>query len=305
MQVLYDLAIDHGDPLPRRFGGRESSNLAACKVQLVGAGCEGRVGNLQLSRMDHGLAIEPHIAALLTFGAQSCLILEGVEHPVHDHLAMGAGGQKAKPKPRLHCQTVRAKAAVQLFGQIIGAHDHALQTRMGGNLGGVQHAQRRLHHGPEVSAGHSLGHRVEVSRTVHFRDQDGVNLGAARNRRVHRIGVIAAPSTIKTVDPHDPRPVAEIPISQHPRHKIARGGFFVGRDRIFQIEDDRIRRQPHSLFQRPLFRAGDVQDRAIGPCRHDSLHRNNLAEKDTDWAFSASPFLLHRRKTRSSAGTGH
>ena len=34
MQVLHDLAIHHGDPLPRRFGGRESSNLAAGNYEI-------------------------------------------------------------------------------------------------------------------------------------------------------------------------------------------------------------------------------------------------------------------------------
>ena len=221
--------------------------------------------------MDQGLAVKTHVAALLTFGAQPFVILEGIIDAIDNHLAMGACGQQAQAQTGLHRQTVRAEAAVQFFGQIIGAHHHALQTRVSGNLSGVEHAKAGFHHRPKIGPRHGLGNRIQIGGAVHLGNQDGIHLGAARDCSVHGTGILAAPFGVKPVDPHDPRAVAEIPIREHPRQQFARGGLFLGGHGVFQIEDDRIGRQAHGLFQRPLFRAGDVQDRAIGASGHDSL----------------------------------
>jgi hypothetical protein len=112
MQVLNDAAIDNRHRLAFGKGRVERRDLTGRKVNFSVTWGKGSVGDIQLGGVDKGLAIKTQIAALLAFGAQAVVILEGIEHAVDDDQTLRACRQQAQTKPCLHCQSVRPKAAV-------------------------------------------------------------------------------------------------------------------------------------------------------------------------------------------------
>ena len=217
--------------------------------------------------MDQRLAVEPHVAPLLAFGAQAGLVAEGVVDAVHNDPPLRPRGQQAQPKARLQRQAVRPRPAAQLARQIVGAHHHALQPGMGGNRGRVQHAGGRFHHGPQRKIGHKGGHRTDPGGRGHLRDQQRIDLGPGKG-----FGIGPAPGRVKAVDADDPNARTILRFRQPTGQKGAGAILFLGKHGIFQIEDDRIGRQAARLLQRAFLGPRDVQHRTKRPrlLIHDS-----------------------------------
>ena len=177
---------------------------------------------------------------------------------------MGAGGQQAQPQPGHQRQAVGAKAGMQILGQIVAADDHALQSRMGGDLGGVQHALGGLEHSPKRRGRDQRRRPVQHGAAADLGDQH--RIGAAGENP--RIGL--APFGVEAVDPDDPRAAAVIR-QQRPRQQLA-GRHFLGRGhRILEVKDDRIGRQVAGLFHGPGIGCRDIENRAIGDHRDLAL----------------------------------
>ena len=92
--------------------------------------------------MDDGFAVKAQVAPLIAFYFMACVIFECVIHAVDEGDAVCFACQHAQAEACHHGQAVGAGACLQLFCEIIGAHDHALKLGVCGDLGGVQHAQR-------------------------------------------------------------------------------------------------------------------------------------------------------------------
>ena len=198
-------------------------------------------------------------------------------HAVQNRQAAGAGGQQAETERGEQRQAQRGVRGVQVLGQIRGAHDQAGEPRVRrGDRLGAQHGARRLHHAPQrqirraagvVQHGERLAHRIGA---LDLGDQHGVG---ARPRRRGEIGL--APRGRQRVDAHDrlARAIAACP--QRGAHLLARARLGLGRDRVLEVEDQRIGRQALRLVERARIGARHVEHAATGTdrSRHPAIFR--------------------------------
>ncbi len=280
-------------PCPWRSASSKAAIWRLASSISAGEGEKDRVRDLELRGMDQRLAVEAHVAALLAFRAQALFVLEGIVDAVDDGEPMGAGRKQAEAQPRLHRQTVGPVAAAELLGEVVRAHHHAREARVGRDLGGVEHALRRLHHGPERQVGHEGRHRLQIRRPRDLGNEDRVRLCLREGLEIR-----PAPLGVHPVHPHDAEAMAVIGGLERGLQEPARVDLLVMGDGILEIEDDRIGGKALRLLQRPLLRAGNIEHGAEGMSlmRHDdSPPSNNLALGSTVSAYSASPDLPRRR----------
>ena len=137
MQFLDNFTIDHGDAAALGLGLMIGLDLAAGEIDLGIGGRKDLVGDGNLGGVDERLAVKTHVAALIAFGTQALVILEGVVDAVDDDAAVGLARQKAE---RDGCQerlAVGAVAGADVLGEIVGADDKASDAGMGSDVGGV------------------------------------------------------------------------------------------------------------------------------------------------------------------------
>ena len=209
--------------------------------------------------MDQGFAVKAHVAALLAFGLEPFIVFIGIIDTVDQRDAMGFARQHAQAQTRHHRQAVCAETGLQILGQIVGAHDHALQFGVCGDGGGVQHAQRCLHHRPERDVAGDVGQCIQIGGAVDLGQQDGVCAHIAR-----RAGIIGAPFGVQTVDADDFHAGAVSACLECFGQCGAGGHLFLGDHGVFEIKDDRVGGQAAGLVQRAGLGAGDVENGTQG-----------------------------------------
>lgn len=256
-------------PLPRCLGFVKGRDLAAGQVDLLLGRGKGGVGTIDLSWMDQRFAVEPHVAPLFAFVCQPALVHVGVVNTIDDDATIGLCSQQAQAQRRHHRNAVGAEARVQFLGQVIGAHDHALEFRVRRDRTRIQHPDRGLHHRPDRQVASDLGQCVKVSGAIDLGQQDAI--------RIHlrdRLCIGTAPLGIEPVDPDNPGPVAIAALRKGIRKSCARRGFFLGRNGIFEVKDDGIHRKAPRLVQRPWLGSGNVKNGTVGA--EAGVHRDVL-----------------------------
>ena len=88
-------AVELDAPLPAFSGSANAAMMAAALSTSAEVGANDLVADVDLARVDQGLAVEAHVAALLAFIAEAVEILDVVEDAVDDVDAMGARGDHA------------------------------------------------------------------------------------------------------------------------------------------------------------------------------------------------------------------
>ena len=223
------------------------------------------------------LPSKPSSAPCRHAAANPVVVLQVEMHAVQNRQAAGARGQQAEAERGEQRQAQRRVRGVQLLGQIRGAHDQAGEARVRrGDRLGAQHGARRLHHAPQrqirraagvVQHGERLAHRIGA---LDLGDQHGVG---ARPRGRGEIRL--PPRGRQRVDAHDrlARAIAACP--QRGAHLLARARLGLGRDRVLEIEDQRIRRQALRLVERARIGARHVEHAAAGTdaSRHPAIFR--------------------------------
>ena len=101
--------------------------------------------------------------------------------------------------------------------------------------------------------------------TVDLGQENGVRTGGGGGDQVGR-----PPRRMRTVHADDDFPAAEVALGRLD-HLRPRRLFGVWRDRIFEVEDQRVRRQRRRLGQRLGVGAGHVEDAAARASKHDDL----------------------------------
>ncbi len=218
--------------------------------------------------MNERLAVEAHVAALLADGGETVLVLDVVIDAVEDDEPVGARGEKREAERGEHGRAVRRMRGAQLLRDVVGAHDpdaHAAArlARLGGDRLDVEERERRLDHAPELDAAERAGIRqrilgaLDIGGGVDFRDENGVRPGGDGGPDVAH-----APGRIERV--HTDRDFALAITAELDRATNLGAGLFlgVGRDRVFEIEDQRIGRDFLRFFKRAAIRAGHVENAA-------------------------------------------
>ena len=148
------------------------------------------------------------------------------------------------------------------------------EAEVGGDrrdLAGVQDRVRRLHHRPDAGPvrravlPHHPGRVHDRARPVDLRKENGVRAGGGGDDKIVR-----PPGRVRPIDADDDLTSAEIALDRRD-HLGARHFLGVGRDRIFQIEDQRVGRQCRGLGERLGVGAGHVEGAAARTGKHDDL----------------------------------
>ena len=133
-------------------------------------------------------------------------------------------------------------------------------------VAGIEHGKRRLHHRPEPNALRQPrlaepscpGH--DVVRAPNLGNEDGIRLRAAERGEVG-----GAPRRVEGIDAHHELTPTITPGSNR-RRDLGPGDLLgLGRDRVFEIEDERIGGKRPCLLQRPRIRAWEVKEAAAQP----------------------------------------
>ena len=139
------------------------------------------------------------------------------------------------------------------------------------DLAGVQDRVRRLHHRPDAGPvrravlPHHPGRVHDRARPVDLRQENGVRAGGGGDDKIVR-----PPGRVRPIDADDDLTSAEIALDRRD-HLGARHFLGVGRDRILQIEDQRVGGQCRGLGERLGVGAGHVEDAAARTGKHDDL----------------------------------
>ena len=102
--------------------------------------------------MNQGFALKSHVTTLVTFYLQARIILKGIVNPIDNGDPVGTRCKQAHLQRRKQRFTIRPVTRIEIFCQIVGAHNHPLKAGMGGNFSGVKNTQRRFHHRPNRQA---------------------------------------------------------------------------------------------------------------------------------------------------------
>src|SRR4029077_14986795 len=108
---------------------------------------------------------------------------------------------------------------------------------------------------------------LQIPDAGHFWNQNAVGLRAAGHREI-----IAPPRRIRALDADQDLALAKALLCDGLRDLLARIRLGVGRDRIFEIEDQPIGREVASLFERAGFGAGHEQQAATRSVHDVSSH---------------------------------
>ena len=210
---------------------------------------EDLVAGPDLARMDQRLAVHAEGAAALALLAQAVLVPEVVIDAVDDVEAVGARGDQGHGEPGHDGEAVVQGAGARLLDQIVGAHDQAAEPVLGIDGGGgdgarVQDRHGRFHHRPQpdffrgMHALQNLGGADDVAGMDHLRHQDGVGRGLAGRERCRR-----APGRLERVDADDDFAPAIAAVLDRGADLVAGQRLGVGRDGVFEIEDQRVGRR--------------------------------------------------------------
>ena len=181
---------------------------------------------------------------------------------------MGARGEQRQAEARQQRLAPRHMPGLQILRQIGRAHHQAAQARAGrGDLFGVEHAHRRFDHAHDrhvvrrAAVRHQRLQMPDLVGALHLWQQDGVGAAAGDRRQVGM-----APAGIEAVDPDDDFARA-VPTGGNGGADLrARRLLGVGRNGVFQIENQDVGGKVLRLFERAGVGAGHIEGRAARPC---------------------------------------
>ena len=169
------------------------------------SGAKIRVGRSDLIGVDQGLAVEAELAALAAGGGEAVVVGEVEMHAVERREAMGARRQQHEAERGQQRQPVARLAGVQILGEVGGADDQRADARAGGgDVGGGEHAERRLDHAPD----RKLGRRAErVEQVERQRTRSAFSTLGSSTASIGRVAAAARsawPQAVSSrVDPQD------------------------------------------------------------------------------------------------------
>src|SRR5699024_8997052 len=152
---------------------------------------EDLIAGRDLFGVDERFAIETELFALLAGVAESVGVVQIHVHTVQNRDAVGACGQEALTEGGEQGQAHGRVRAVQLFGQVVGAHDKTAEPWRGASdLIGVEDAAWGLDHTPDFEIlGGAVGFEDRLDLQHHvggidFGDENSVDLGLRRGDNV-------------------------------------------------------------------------------------------------------------------------
>ncbi len=212
----------------------------------------------------------------------------------------GPGGQQADLQAGQQRQPILATAGMERLGEVRRPHDERADPGTGARDGRrVEDAARGLQHAPHRGRGaqhvQRRGHGV---RGLDLGEQDRVHGGVGDGGQI-----VGAPRRAGGIHPHDDlaRTVAAGPHRR--QHLGARGGLRLGRDRVLQIQDERVGGQGAGLLERPRVRAGHEQHAPPRGHRGRALAMRAIAAGRPRVTAAPAPGTLPRRSGRTTAGT--
>ena len=202
------------------------------------------------------------------------IVLEIVVDAVDDVQAVGARGDERHRQPGHDGEAIVARPCPAFFQEIVGAENETGETIVGIRAAGrdftrIDDSHRRFDHRPKPNVRRclcgldDLGRADDVAGVRNLRNEDGV-----RRRTDGRVQIGHAPGRLDRIDAQDGFARAEAAFADN-RDGVPSGDLFIGRrNRVFEIDDDRIRGERFRLFERVLVVAGNVENAAPGSHRH-------------------------------------
>ena len=128
MQALGHAAFDADGALAGVFwqGVGGDHGLGEGEVRLGGRIYA--VADLDLARVDQGLAVKAEVDALLADGRKTVVVVDVVIDPVEDGQVVGAGGGDRQAQSGMERFAPRRLTRAHFLGEIVGAHDPHGQT---------------------------------------------------------------------------------------------------------------------------------------------------------------------------------
>src|SRR5438270_5297652 len=214
------------------------------------------VADRDLRGVDAPLPLVAETARAQSRRAQSARVVEHGERPVDGGDAERAGGDRDAEERVLD---VRALADRQLRdterrGEVAGAEDECLEAARSGDPLALDEAERRL---DLRLRGHR--HPFGLLTRLDLRQHDDV-----RPHRAHELEVL--PRAAVDADRNGRRAPFEIP--EGARDRLPRFVLALRRDRVFEVEDHLVHREPRGLGELPLVVARHGQTAAAEASAH-------------------------------------
>ena len=224
--------------------------------------------------MDRHLALEAHPGRPLAVEPQTVQVADVGEDAVDRLGAAGTGRQQGhRPAVAEDVQVlaalVPAPAGADRHGQVLGAPGERRDPRRRGQVGEIESPAGGLRRDQDeddaaqvVTMG-KLQLRDEAVHPQHVVDAADLGHDVGVGRVLHRgLDVLAAPTAHQVVDPHRALLAAEVRRLQPVGDFAANLLLAVGRHRVLEIEDQRVRIETQGLGQHSLVAAGDEMDGA-------------------------------------------
>ncbi len=276
MEQFDHFSVELNDALAGVLGQSESVDDGAGGLDLCGGRRINLVADVDLAWMNERLAVEAHFASLQAFGVKAVEILDVVIDAIDDVEPVSSRGDDAVGEPCGHRGASGRQPGARLLGEVVEAHDEHREPRGriacdGGDRTGVEDGVRRLHHRPDAGRvrravlAHHSGGQHDRPRSVDLGQENGVRPGRGGGDKVLR-----APWRMRPIDPDDHLAPAEI-APDRPDHLRPSLHLGVGRNRILEIEDQRVGGQRRRLGQGLGVGAGHIEDAATRVNEHDNL----------------------------------
>ncbi len=278
MQPFHHPAIELNRAARCVFRQRERRDDLARLLDLGRGRREGGVTRFDLARMNQRLAVKAEIAGLRAFAGKAFDIGDVAERAIQDGQPVSARGQHAMADHRQHGGAAGQHPDPGFAGNVVRAEyeagePHFLVLGLRGQMLGIEHAARGLDHDPDLdrhvgaNIGEPVGDRGEIIDARHFGHQNAVGLGLAGHREI-----VEPPRRIERIDAHQHFAAAKTAFRQRAGDLRPRGFLGVGRDGIFEVEDDAVGRQKPRFFQRARIRSRHEQQTATRSDHHPPLY---------------------------------
>ena len=189
-------------PSPSACASSKAAIWRRARSSSASIGRKGLVGDGELGRVDQGLAVEAEVAALLAFGAQPVVVLEGVVDAVDDRPARRRARPSGSSAARSASAAVGAGAAPSSLTRSLVPITMPARRGWAAISRAFSIAGGGFHHRPDRARPGIVGERL-----AHRRARSTLGSRMRRPRRRRMIGLASSwpQSRVEPVDPHDAR----------------------------------------------------------------------------------------------------